>query len=77
MLNAIYAIKIKAGTGGKRGRHTCDHGLPRRSLRVRPLLRVELESKSDDLNIKLKRIRPKSDHEHTESASRYPNPWPM
>ena len=33
---------------GERAAPTCDHGLSRRPLRVKSLLRVELESKSDD-----------------------------
>ena len=49
-MSAAYAReKLKARTGGEKGRQqlSCDHGLSRRSLRLKPL-RVELESKSDD-----------------------------
>ena len=40
--------------GGRDG--TCDHGVSRRSLRVKPILRVSLESKSDMIQKERKKV---------------------
>ena len=42
MLNPMRDKKMKARTGGGRRDDTCDHGLPRSSLRVKPPTWYEL-----------------------------------